>query len=452
MSNPPSPGAAREARAILTFLYLGYLLSFADRVIFGMVLKPIKATLGFSDSQLGLLAGLAFALSYAVFSPLAGWFVDRRPRKQMMAIAVAFWSLMTLATGFAGSFLTMGLARLGVGAGEAFLHPLSVSLVSDTVEPRRRARAFAVYLSAGALGSAIALLFGGLLIRRLLKLGHISLPVLGAVQPWQALFVAAAVPGFLLALAILAAMREPPRLGATHVAGGENGSAVGFLKANPRLCWAIFGGISFLQMAAYTMTTWKIVFFERVHGWSAAEAGVWLGAAGGGASLVGCLAGGRLIGWLRRRGYADAPLRLCVASGVCYAVFSVLGLLAPTPHLAIGLFVGSLFWSYVPSVAGFTAMGEILPVDVRARLAGLHTFANGLISNSLGPFLVGLFSDRLFPQATGIRYAMVATVVIAAVLGLASVISGLAPYRRRFATAAPEALLSPANETAVVAA
>lgn len=452
MSNASQTERSREASAVLAFLYLGYLLSFADRVIFGMVLKPIKATLGLSDSQLGLLAGLAFALSYALFSPLAGWFVDRRPRKQLMAMAVTFWSLMTLATGFAGSFLTMGLARLGVGAGEAFLHPLSVSLVSDTVEPKRRPRSFAVYLSAGALGSAFALLFGGLLIRRLLKLGHITLPLLGTIQPWQALFVAAAVPGILLALVILAAMREPPRLGASHPAARGNGSAMAFLKANPRLSWAIFGGISFLQMSAYTMTTWKITFFERVHGWSAAEAGIWLGAVGGGASLVGCLAGARLIGWLRRRGYADAPLQLCVASGVCYAVFSILGLLAPTPQLAMGLFVGSLFWSYVPSVAGFTAMGEILPADVRARLAGLHTFANGLISNSLGPFLVGLFSDRLFPQPTGIRYAMAATVVIAAVLGLASVISGLGPYRRRFATEAPDARLSPADKAAVAVA
>jgi MFS family permease len=452
MSNSPPARSGHQASAVLAFLYLGYLLSFADRVIFGMVLKPIKATLGLSDSQLGLLAGLAFALSYALFSPLAGWFVDRQPRKHLMAAAISFWSAMTLATGFAGSFLTMGLARLGVGAGEAFLHPLSVSLVSDTVEPQRRARAFAVYLSAGALGSSVALLFGGLLIRRLLKLGHITLPLLGAVQPWQGLFVAAAVPGLLLALMVVAVMREPPRLGATHAAGGEQGSAMAFLKANRRLCWAIFGGISFLQMAAYTMTTWKITFFERVHGWSGAEAGIWLGAVGGVASLVGCLAGARLIGWLRGRGYADAPLRLCVASGVCYAVFSILGLLAPTPQLAMALFVGSLFWSYVPSVAGFTAMGEILPADVRARLAGLHTFANGLISNSLGPFLVGLFSDRLFPQVTGIRYAMVATVVIAAVLGLASVVWGLGPYRRRFATETPDALLSPADDAAVAAA
>lgn len=431
-----APVDARGARTILVLLYLGYLLSFADRVIFGMVLKPIKAALHFSDTQLGLLGGAAFALSYALFSPLAGWLVDRRPRKAVMAAAIGFWSAMTLATAFAGSFLTMGAARMGVGAGEGFLHPLSISLLSDTLPPSRRARAFAAYLSAGALGSLLALVFGGLLIGRLAENGGLSL--LGSVRlaPWQCLFVGAAVPGVVLAGAVLATMREPPRPGEEQrpspgPAVGEPASALAFVFANKRLCWAIFGGVSFLQMAAYTMTTWKIAFFERVHGWSAPEAGLWIGGVGGAASLAGCLAGGRMIEVLRRRGYADAPLRLCLAAGCAYGGFTIAGLLASNPYVAVALFSCALVWSYVPSVASFTAIGEILPGSIRARLAGLHTLTNGLISNSLGPLLVGLLSDRLFTRQGGIRAALITTVLIAAAIGLASVVAGLPPYRRR---------------------
>jgi MFS family permease len=438
MSHPQPAGRAplvAGSGAILVLLYLGYLLSFADRVIFGMVLKPIKETMGFSDAQLGLLSGVAFAFSYAVFSPLAGFFVDRKPRKLLMAGAISFWSVMTLATGLATSFVTMGLARLGVGAGEAFLHPLAVSLVSDTVPPARRSRAFSFYLSAGAVGSTIALLFGGLLIRRLMKFEELALPVLGPLAPWQGLFVTAAVPGFLLSIVVLLIMREPARLtGGEHgpqTAGDDQHTAMSFLRQHPRLCWAIFPGISLLQMASYTMTTWKVVFFERVYGWSGGDAAVWIGCVGGGASILGCLAAGRLIGWLRARGYADAPLRLCVVSGVCYAVFGIAGLLAGNPYVSIALFGGAFFWSYVPSVAAFSAMGDILPPATRARLAGLHTLTNGLISNSLGPFLVGFFSDNLFTAEAGIRSAMALTVFIAAVCGLASVVAGLGPYRRR---------------------
>jgi MFS family permease len=186
-------------------------------------------------------------------------------------------------------------------------------------------------------------------------------------------------------------------------------------------------------MAAYTMTTWKVVFFERAYDWSGGQAALWLGAVGGPATIVGCLLSGRLIGWLRAKGYTDAPFRICLFSCLVYAVSSVLGLLAPGPILSVVFFAGAFFCSYIPSVAGFSAMGEILPPQTRARLAGLHTLTNGLISNSLGPFLVGLFSDRFFPQHDGIRYAMVATVLLAAMLGFLSVLGGMRAYRNRHA-------------------
>ena len=109
-------------------------------MIFGLVIKPAKAALGFSDSQLGLLAGAAFALSYALFSPFTGLLVDRLNRKRVMICAVMFWSLMTLATGLATSFTSFVIARAGVGVGEAFLTPLAVSMIGDTVAREGRLR------------------------------------------------------------------------------------------------------------------------------------------------------------------------------------------------------------------------------------------------------------------------------------------------------------------------
>lgn len=431
--SPPS----REAKRILLLLYLGYLLSFADRVIFGMVLEPIQKTLGFSDSQLGLLSGAAFAVSYALFSPIAGFFVDRGSRKRLMAVAIGFWSLMTAATGITTSFVGMAFARIGVGAGEAFLHPLSVSLVSDTVAPTRRARAFAFYMSAGAVGSMIALLCGGLLIQRLEALDGINLPLLGEIEPWEGLFLAASIPGFLLAAFVLFRMKEPARAIDAEVGHapvtGERGSAIAFIKRNPLLCWALFPGISLMQMAAYTMTTWKVAFFERVHDWSGSESALWIGAIGGPATILGCLSAGRIIGWLKAKGYTDAPLRMCVFSVMVYATFAAMGLLATSPLASLGFFAAAFFCSYVPSVAAFSAMGEVLPPKTRAQLAGLHTLTNGLISNSLGPFLVGFFSDNLYPFENGLRYAMLTTVLIGGSLGLLSILASLSSYRRRMA-------------------
>ncbi len=441
MAQDAPPG--RDAKRILLLLYLGYLLSFADRVIFGMVLEPIQKTLGFSDSELGLLSGAAFAVSYAVFSPVAGFLVDRGSRKRFMAAAIGFWSLMTAATGIATSFVGMAFARIGVGAGEAFLHPLSVSLVSDTVSPARRARAFAFYMSAGAVGSMIALLCGGLLIHKLELLDGMRLPLLGRIEPWEGLFLAASIPGFLLAAWVLFRMKEPARSAdaeAAHApAPGERANAIAFLKRNRLLCWALFPGISLMQMSAYTMTTWKVTFFERVHGWTGSEAALWLGAVGGPAAILGCLSAGRIIGWLKAKGYTDAPLRMCVFSVIVYASFSVMGLLASGPFASLGLFAAAFFCSYVPSVAAFSAMGEVLPPNTRAQLAGLHTLTNGLISNSLGPFLVGFFSDTLYPFENGLRYAMLTTVLIGGSLGLLSILSALSAYRRRMAEMAANA-------------
>jgi MFS family permease len=421
---------ASAARPIVALLYFGYLLSFADRVIFGLVLNPIKTQLHLTDTQIGLLSGAAFALSYAVFSPIGGYFVDRRPRKMMLSLAVTFWSVATLVTGLANSFLTMGLARIGVGVGESLLHPIAVSLIADTTPAQRRFRAFSVYLSAGAAGSIVALLFGGMLVRRMGQFHGITLPILGSIAPWQGLFIAAAIPGFALALSVLLIMREPHRAPASR-ADAEHPTGFGFVRRYPRLAAAIFAGISLAQMGSYTITTWSVSFFERVHGWSGSRAAITLSLTSGVATLAGCLLAGPMIGALRRRGHQDAPLRLCLIGAAAHAGFAMAGLLANSPLLAIALLPLASFWGYVPSVAAFSALGEALPGPIRARLAGLHTFTNGVISNSLGPLLVGLFSDRLFARPGGLRYALVLTVFIAGLGGIGVVFSGLRQYRDR---------------------
>jgi len=423
-------GRVVSANTILSLLYFGYLLSFADRVIFGLVIKPIKMTMHLSDTRIGLLSGAAFALSYALFSPAGGWLVDRRSRKWIMVFAISFWSAATFATGTAFSFISMALARVGVGAGEGLLHPLSVSLIGDTVPAQRRPRAFATYMSAASLGSIFAMTLGGMLIGRLMHTHGFSLPVLGKLAPWQGLFFAAAIPGFVLAIVVALVMREPPRTTQAPTDTSPE-KAVSFLKRYPQASVALFIGISVIQMGTITLSTWNINFYERVHHWDATKAALVTASTGGLLGLVGCLLAGPMIGWLRRRGHADAPLIVCLIAALAHTTFAVAGLLAPTPVIAMCIFPFASFWSAAPSVAGFSAIGEAVPPAVRARLAGLHTFGNGIFSNSLGPFLVGVLSDRLFHQADGLRYALVCTEVLAGVVGAAAVTFGMKQFRAR---------------------
>ena len=427
------------AGLVLALLYVGYLLSFGDRVIFGLVLKPIKATFGFSDTQLGLLSGAAFALSYALFSPLGGWLADRVRRTPLFAGAVTLWSAATLATGLAASFATLAFARVGVGVGESVLNPLAMSLVADTRAPAARARGYSIYFSAGAVGAFVALLFGGLLVQSFVRSGGAELPLLGRVAPWRALFVWAALPGFVLAAVVLLLLREPARTKAAEVEGARTEpTGWGFVRAHPRFAAAVFLGVSLIQMGAYTATTWNVVFFERVHGWSAARTALTLSLTAGIATIAGCLASGPLLGRLRAGGRRDAALALCVGSALLFGVFAAGAYLAPNAGLAVGLLTVASLAGYVPSVCAFSAMAEAVPGPVRARLAGVHTFSNGVISNTLGPLLVGVLNDRVFHGEAGVRYSLATTVVLATTVGAAVVAFGLKDFRRQL-SALPQA-------------
>ena len=417
---------------MLALLYVGYLLSFGDRVIFGLVLKPIKATFGFSDTQLGLLTGAAFALSYALFSPFGGWLADRVRRTPLFAGAVSLWSLGTLATGLAASFATLALARFGVGVGEAVLNPLAMSLVADTRPPATRARGYSLYFSAGAVGAFVALLFGGLLVQSLVRSGGADLPFLGRVSPWRGLFVWASLPGFALAAVVLLLLREPARTGREVVEDDAvEQTGWGFVRAHPGFSLAVFLGVSLIQMGAYTASTWNVVFFERVHGWSAARTAVTLALTAGIATIVGCLASGPLLTRLRARGRRDAALLLCVGSALLFGTFAAAAYVCPASGPAVGLLTVASLVGYVPSVCAFSAMAEAVPAPVRARLAGVHTFANGVVSNTLGPLLVGVLNDRVFHGEAGVRYGLAVTVLIAGGLGAAVTAFGLKDFRRR---------------------
>ncbi len=132
---------ATDSQTVVLLCYLGFLLSFGDRAVFSMVLKPIQASLHFTDSQLGFLVGPVFAVAYSIFCMFSsGVLVDRFSRKLIMICAIGFWSAMTFSTGLVSAFYMMLLARAMVGVGEAFMHPLAMSLISDTVPPAGRPR------------------------------------------------------------------------------------------------------------------------------------------------------------------------------------------------------------------------------------------------------------------------------------------------------------------------
>ncbi len=438
----PAPRTATGGRNVVPLLYAGYLLSFIDRIIFSIVMKPAKAALGFTDAQLGLLAGAAFAVTYAVFSPLGGWLVDRVDRRRLMAGAIAFWSCATFLSGLASSFLAFAVLRAAVGVGEAVFNPLAFSLISDAIPRGRRAGVFGLYLSAGALGTITAYLFGSVALRLLAGpsgaygAASVLVPVLGELAPWRCVFLLAALPGLLLAGVVLLKLGVPSRETATGDGFSEDRVAA-FLRRHWCLLSGMSLGLAVAQLGPFTALTWNVVFFQRVHGWDLSRAAAVLGLAGGAAALLGCIAGGPIINAVRRRGYADAPLRVGLAASIIYTVLATVGFLAPSPALAVAALTLASFWGYMPSVAIYAAMADVLPAGARGRFAGFNTLVIGIVTNSIGPFAVGFLNDHAFPHVDGIRLSLVTTLAATMLLAALLIVPALHLYRRRMAETRP---------------
>ncbi|MBF3358944.1 MFS transporter, partial [Pseudomonas aeruginosa] len=205
----PSNLAAWTTVAILM---VAYVLSFIDRQILNLLVGPIRRDLAISDTEMSLLMGLSFALFYTLCGIPLGRMADNRSRRGLILFGVLVWSAMTAACGLARSYWQFLTFRVGVGVGEAALSPAAYSLIADSFPRERRATAISVYSMGIYLGSGLAFLLGGLVIKFASAQGDVHLPLFGEVRPWQLIFLILGAAGVLFCLLLLA-IREPARRG-----------------------------------------------------------------------------------------------------------------------------------------------------------------------------------------------------------------------------------------------
>lgn len=223
-------GRGEEAASAYSWYVLGvlvvvYILNFIDRQILSILAVDIKRDLGLSDGDLGFLGGAAFAVFYALFGVPLGRLADRWNRVRLLTIGLVLWSTATALSGLARNFVTLSLARMGVGVGEATASPTAYSLISDYFPSRQRATALAVYSSGLYIGGGVSLLIGA----NISKWWDAAYPGggVGGLVGWQAAFVAVGLPGVLLALWV-ASLREPARL--PDAANGERHPLIDFFS------------------------------------------------------------------------------------------------------------------------------------------------------------------------------------------------------------------------------
>ncbi len=250
-----------------------YIFSFIDRMIIALLVAPIKADLNLTDTHIGLLHGLAFALFYTFMGIFIARLADNWNRTKLIAIGVLIWGLATAACGLAGSFAFLFAARVLVGVGEASLSPAAYSMISDYFPPEKRARAMSVYTSGIYFGVGAALIFGGIVIGLINRMGGLSLPVVGTVAPWQAVFFAVGLPGVLFFVIVRLFIREPER---REVSATPPTFAAfrAFAMKRRNLYLTHYVGFAFLVLYSYSFSAWTPAVLTRSFGSTSSETGV----------------------------------------------------------------------------------------------------------------------------------------------------------------------------------
>jgi predicted MFS family arabinose efflux permease len=391
-------------RYVLALLWVVSLLRFVDLQVIAVLLEPIKAEFELSDTQLGLLTGIAFALFYATLGIPIAWLADRYNRRNIIAVAMGLWSFMTVLCGMATGFVSLFLARIGVGIGEAGGLPPSASLVSDYFRPERRARIFAVLASAVPLGVFVGFLLGGWVAE---------------FYGWRAAFIVAGAPGILVALVLWLTLREPPR-GFSDKRGAAE-PAPPFKEtlrylAGLKSYRQIVLGTAIVTLGAVGSGIWIPSFFIRTHGMGIAEIGTWLAFIYGGGGAIGTISGGLLAEYLTEKtGDQRWYVWVCAIATACLLPFAFFVYLWPHPVPALLVHIGTtiLMHMFMGPVGG--TVQNLAGPGRRAMAAAINLLMVNLIALGLGPLIVGAASDY-FSASYGtdaLRYSILTVVVIA---------------------------------------
>jgi MFS family permease len=408
---------------VIGVLMLIYTSSFVDRTIISLLVAPIRADLKITDTQMSLVSGLSFAIFYTVLGLPLGRLADRYSRRVIIMIGVTLWSIMTMTCGLANTFSQLFLARVGVGVGEASLTPSAYSLIPDLFPKDRLARAFGVYNIGIGLGSGLALVLGGLVIDLVQHSPPVILPVLGAVKPWQLVFLAVGAPGVVLAL-IMMTVREPARRDMIANDTGRKPASLPVRRVLSYL-WSIRRAY-FPLVAAFCMTAvesfgyaaWIPSSFIRSHGWTAAEAGERYGLVVLVTGISGAVLGGWFADRLTARGIKSAYIRMTMYACACVLPFAVLAPLVPGGLMSLLLFAGMSFFNSCWLGAFSGAIQLLVPNQMRGQTTALTLLFTSIFGFGLGPLFIARFTDGVFHSDAMLGASMASVGAIAVPLAI----------------------------------
>jgi predicted MFS family arabinose efflux permease len=379
------PAASTYSRAYLiwamTLLFAVYTSNFIDRTILSVLQQPIKEELKLTDSQLGMLGGLAFAVLYSTLGIPIARLAERHSRRGIITASLVVWSAMTALCGTAGSYGGLFAFRVGVGVGEAGATPPAHSLIADYFPPRRRATALSIYSLGIPIGVLAGSVLGGLIAQK---------------YGWRPAFAIVGLPGLGLAVLTQFTLREPPR---GYSEGGEAaGSAMPSLMDVVRRLMSrrsfvhVAAGAALASFGGYGVGSFAAPYFIRSFGLTLAQAGIVMGLITGAAAAVGTLGGGLLADRAARR---DARWYVWIpAIGLAVAMpLYMIGYQIPDWKLAVAILLVPPMLHYTYLGPSFGVMHNMVLPRMRATATALLFLVINLIGLGLGPTLTGMASD-----------------------------------------------------------
>lgn len=377
---------------VLATLTIVSALNFFDRQLIVILQEPIKAELDLTDTQLGLVTGLAFAVFYSLLGIPIARFADKNSRRNVIGAALAVWSIMTSLTGYIQNFFQLILVRIGVGIGETGSYPSSYAIISDYFPINKRATAYAVLSTGVYIGLFASFLSGGYLEN---------------TWGWRNTFIYLGIPGVLLSIFLFLTIKEPKK-NITQDVNDSKGllDALHFLSTRRTFFFLCLGSMLH-SFVGYGFANWMPSFLIRVHGMTLIEAGFWLAIAVGIGGGLGAFCGGLLADKLAKndkRWYLWLAIWAIVLSipFSLFTLFSSNGMAA-----AICYFIPNFFFSF-NSGGLITIIMGVVPAKMRSVTGAVYLFFLNLVGLGLGPLAVGALSDYFAAtnQDTSLRYAL----------------------------------------------
>lgn len=399
------------AWVVLLLLVMIYISSFVDRQIIAVLATGIRDELGLTNTQIGILYGPAFSLIYAVCGIYMGHLADIYSRKKIILLGLTIWSLMTLASGFAGSFLFLVTARFFIGISQSALSPSVYSLLADYFKPEQRARVFSVYASGIFIGVGLSFLIGG---------------SVAEVYDWRAAFKAVGWPGLLLAGVAYFLIREPKRSAGYQPPSGVKKfmKTLKYILAKKTVRYHL-AGFSLLALSGYTILafistvlvdTYKVPSLVSQYGWFMFATGISV-------NVSGWLADRFAVKW-----GANKRFVMGIVAALCGLPLYYFGLFAETAYAAFLLIgLANVISSSYNGVAA-ALIQYFVKEDMRGMAGAVYLFVVSVVGFGLGPPVTGWLIDHVFTGAFGPSKALLLVFTVCGVLATVCFLRAMVHY------------------------